>query len=466
VGVSWPQNIMNKILLINPSIPETIKNKDIWVPINLMFIGAVLKQNGIYTEILDLNIKQWNSINDKIREMVPTIVGITCIFSGQFPQVCKIASYIKKIANDIIIVVGGIHPTLYAKDILNHCDFIDWVAVGEAEYSFLDAIKSWENNRDLSSVDGWAYRDNGKVIINNKTAYIQDLDILPIPDYSLINLDNYKLDTCGWHNPRSLSIDYMIPILSSRSCPMRCNFCSMFLSMGTKQRFRSAKKVVDEIEYLYNRYGCRRFAFIDDNLTLKKSHIKEICENILFRNLNIQFETPNGISLSHLDKEVVDLMVKAGLIRVSLAIESGSDYIRNKIIGKHLDRNKIYDIIDLFRNYPEVYVKAFFIIGMPEDTLETLEDTYNMIKEIKIDQPCISNLLPFPGTKLFEQVVRDNLLVNELDMENLWQYPNFDFTDNKNFFVKPYKMTIPELELFRQRINILIKENVKCKKKY
>jgi hypothetical protein len=89
-----------------------------------------------------------------------------------------------------------------------------------------------------------------------------------------------------------------------------------------------------------------------------------------------------------------------------------------------------------------------------------------MIKEIKIDQPCISNLLPFPGTKLFEQVVRDNLLVNELDMENLWQYPNFDFTDNKNFFVKPYKMTIPELELFRQRINILIKENVKCKKKY
>jgi len=451
---------MKKILLVNPSIPDTIKNKDIWVPINLMYIGAVLKREGFYVEIIDLNIcKGKDAVMNRIEQMMPDIVGITSIFSGQFSQVCSISEMIKNTFEDIVIAIGGIHPTIYAQKILEHYNFIDWIVLGEGEYSFLEIIKTYTSG-DLSAIDGICYRHEGRVVINEKKEFIKDLDELPFPDYSLIKLSDYKIDTFGWHNPRGLPIDYMIPILSSRSCPMRCNFCSMFLAMGSKQRFRSPEKVVDEIEYLYNKYGCRRFAFTDDNLTLRKSHIKKICEEIIDRGLIIQFETPNGISLAGLDEEVVALMVKAGLIRVSLAIESGSEYIRNKIIGKHLKTEKIFEVIKLFEKYSEVYIKAFFIIGMPEDTIETLEETYRMIGEINVDHPCVSNLLPFPGTKLFKQVVEDDLLIDGINADNLWNHPDFYFTDNKNFFLKPYDMEMSELNEFRKKIDILVNKIV------
>src|SRR5208337_4375395 len=126
--------------------------------------------------------------------------------------------------------------------------------------------------------------------------FIGDLDEIPFPAYDLINLKDYYHDTSNWLNPKNLPINTSISILSSRSCPMRCNFCSMFMVMGPKWRCRSPQNVVDEIEYLYHKYNHRHFSFMDDNLTLKKSHVLEICNQIIERNLNIQFETPNGIA--------------------------------------------------------------------------------------------------------------------------------------------------------------------------
>lgn len=453
---------MMKVLLINPSIASNINNKDLWVPINIMYIGAVLEHHNIDVKIVDMNLCTIEELISTLSSFLPSIIGITSIFSGQFLEVMSIAKQIKQINSSLVVAVGGIHPTLYPKDILNNCSYIDWIILGEGENSFLETIKHHESKEGFSTVDGIVYRENGEIKINEKKKFITDLDNLPLPSYNLINIEDYKIDTSRWHNPKNLSIDYMIPILSSRSCAMRCNFCSMFLTMGIKQRLRSPSKVVDEIEYIYDRYGCQRFAFIDDNLTSDKEHIISICKDIVKRNINIQFETPNGISLMRLDEEMIDWMVRAGLIRVSLAIESGSDFIRNKIIGKHLSKEKIYEVVDIFKKYPQVFTKAFFIIGMPEDTVETLNETYNMVIDINADYPCVSNLLPFPGTRLFDQIVRDNLFVDTVDPSRFWDSSDFYFTNNKKFFVKPYNMEIEELNLFRKKIDDLIERERKC----
>ena len=205
---------MKKILLINPSIPKIIKNRDIWLPIRLMYIGGVLKKNNINVEIIDLNIIKDETIIEKIQKIKPDIVGITCIFSGQFSQVHLISKIVKKISKNIIVAIGGIHPTIYSKEILENCDSIDWVIIGEGEYSFLEAINKYYNNEDLFSIDGFAYRNNNKkIIVNKKTKFIENLDELPFPDYSLINLNDYKIYTSNCHNPKNIYIDYIILIL-------------------------------------------------------------------------------------------------------------------------------------------------------------------------------------------------------------------------------------------------------------
>lgn len=463
------------MLLINPQTPSFIENKEYYVPSSLLYLAAVIKRMGSEAHILDLNIfKPWKYDNpiefckkkiiDEISCLQPDIIGLGCLFSGQFPSVADYSETIKQHFN-IRIVIGGIHPTLYAKDILTNCPFIDWVVLSEGEETITSLIKTLEGNFSLDRIEGFAYRNNGNVIINNKRNFIKDLDSLPFPAYELINVEDYYHDTSNWHNPRNLPIKASLPLISSRSCPMRCSFCSMFMVMGQQWRVRSETNFLDEVEFLYHKYDHHHFSIFDDNFTLNRNRTLGICRGIVKRGIKAQFETPNGISVANLDEEVIEAMVAAGFIRITLAIESGSDYIRNQIMGKRLSREKIVEIIRITKKYPQLYVRAFFIMGMPEDTLETLQETYNMIKEIDIDKPIVSNLLPFPGTKLFEQVYRDKLFTEAINQNDQWKNELFYFTNNKKFFVKPYNLTLTQLCDYRLRFDVLLNEIITRKSK-
>jgi radical SAM superfamily enzyme YgiQ (UPF0313 family) len=225
--------------------------------------------------------------------------------------------------------------------------------------------------------------------------------------------------------------------------------------MGPKWRARTAQNVVGEIEYWYHTYQQTHFSFMDDNFTLDKPRTLEICSQIVGRNLNIQFETPNGLSLKTLDAEVLDALVSAGLVRISLAIESGSDFIRNKIMRKNVHREKIYEVVRLTKKYEHLYVKAFFIIGMPDETQETLMDTYDMIKEIDVDRIYLQNIVPFSGTDVFEQALRDNLLV-DVDAAHMFKSGAMYNTNYDRIFVKPYKLSLEDLREFRAKCDSLI----------
>jgi len=432
-----------------------------------MYLGAVLQDNGNEVKILDLKAMMPDDTKDPmsfyekilsktVKDFSPDLIGLSCLFSGNFPDLLKFSSFLKKHHKDIPIVIGGIHPTIYAEKILKDCPSIDYIVLAEGEEStvqMVNAIK--DGSYAFEKIDGFAFRKNGKIIVNKKTKYIQNLDSLPFPAYNLIDIKDYYEDTSEWHNPRNLSINTTLPIISSRSCPNRCNFCSMFMVMGPRWRPRSAKNVVDEIEYLYNKYDHHHFSFMDDNFTLNKRRTLEICSEIINRRLEIQFETPNGISINTLDEEVMDALISAGLVRTYLAIESGSEYIRNKVMGKHLSTEKIYEVIDRAKGYKQLVVKAYFIIGMPEETHETLEDTYNMIENIDVDRIYLHNVIPFPGTAVFEQAKRDNILV-DLDPDSLFKSDQLYITNYDRIFIKPYNLELDDLRKFRKRCDKLI----------
>lgn len=244
---------------------------------------------------------------------------------------------------------------------------------------------------------------------------------------------------------------------------MHCNFCSMFMVTGKKWRAESPKTVVNRIEFLYNNYGLRHFSFMDDNITLNKKRITDICDEIIKKELNIQWETPNGISLKNIDNDILGSMCNAGMVRTSLAIESGSEYIRNKVMGKNLSTEQIYKVVNLTKSYPTLYVQAYFIVGMPEDTEETLQETYNMIDKINIDYPRPTNAVPFPGTDLFNQCVKDNLFTEAVVIKNLWKTKHSLFKTGKNFFIKPYNLSIKRLDEIRSDIDNLVIKKMKEK---
>jgi len=231
----------------------------------------------------------------------------------------------------------------------------------------------------------------------------------------------------------------------------------MYTVMGPRWRARTPKNVVDEIELVYKKFKLQHFSIMDDNFSLNKKRVLEICSMIKERKLDILFETPNGLSINTLDEEVLDALVSTGLTRVSLAIESGSDFIRNKVMGKHLSREKIFEIINITRKYKDLYVKAFFVIGMPEETSETLMETYNLIKEINVDRIYLHNIIPFPGTKVFEQALRDNLFI-DINPNEFYKSDDLYITNFNRFFIKPYKLTLKDLQEFRSKCEILINE--------
>lgn len=458
------------ILLINPATPAYLPNKEFVIPQSLLSLAGVVEQAGMAVSILDLNThrpwdsQQWNEqwwqsvIAEHMDKAQSLLVGIGCLFSGQFSLVRQLARFIKVGFPQVAVVIGGMHPSIFAGQIIAHCPEIDYVVIGEGERQFAALVGCLTSAHDVdaSTIEGLAYRHKGQVCVQPQTRYIQDLDNLPMPAYHLIDFNDYAHRTSCWHNPKGLNFNLSVPLLSSRSCPNRCNFCSMYQVMGPRLRKRSPDRVVDEIQLLYEKYGQNHFSFMDDNLNLDRRHILRICHDIRRRGLNIQYETPNGLSTANLDAEVMQAMVASGWIRGAIAIESGSDYIRNQIMSKRLSRKKIEAVVHEAKKYPQLHLKAYYIIGMPEDTDQTLQETHDMICQLRMAEVYVTNLMPFAGTPVFEQACRDRLFVDDFDVENLWQTDGFHYHNNHKFYIKPYRMEMDQLFKWREAFDRLL----------
>ncbi len=454
-----------KVLLISPTKLSGLKASKGTIPVPLIHLAAILKQHSHEPFILDFSIipsqpeaNGYNPVRDilnqKIKDIKPDLVGINCFTTLHFPFTQKICETIKSLRQDLPIVIGGAHPSLFSKEILEHVAGIDYVIVGEGEVQMAMLANALEaqNLAQLKEIPAFTYRNSlGHVISNERKDYISDLDSLPEPAWNLINLPDYYADHSTWYNPKKLTFNTCVPILTSRSCPFSCNFCACYATMGRKFRKRSPQKVVDEIQMLHEQKGQNYFGFIDDNVNLDKQHILEICGEIQKRNLNIQYETTCGVHIASLTEEVIDAMADSGCVFVRLPIEHGNDRIRNDIIGKKLSREKIFSAASYLKKR-KILTSSMFIMGFPEETTASLDDTYKMIRELELDLNYVFNIIPFPGTRIFKQAMDDGLFIGDFDFNNLWKgLVNLDpVQDECRFFIKPYHMEIQELMHYRK----------------
>jgi anaerobic magnesium-protoporphyrin IX monomethyl ester cyclase len=288
-----------------------------------------------------------------------------------------------------LLVVGGPLPSLYPVDFLQ--DF-DVAVVGEGEKTMVDIVDCLEKRQDFSKVKGIAYKKNGKPIINPLQEFIEDLDALPFPTRDLFDNENYK-------NYYSKKFGYTTTsMITSRGCPFSCDFCSRPI-FGNDFRTRSPESIVAEVESIAS-LGYGRVWFSDDCFTLNRRHVIKVCDVLINKNLKIGWECLSRVDT--MDLEVARKMKQAGCIRVYFGIESGN----NKVLALMKKQITTEQASRAVRNAKQagLQVGAFFIVGYPGETDQTVLDTVNFASSLPLNYLSFTLPYPIPGTPLHERV--------------------------------------------------------------
>lgn len=409
-----------KVLLVNP--PQTFyPGSDPPagnLPLGLMYIAAVLQKNGYTVEILDAfmagaDFEEKNGesvtiglpfkrIKEDIQARKPDIVGIAGPFTSQIGHAIQTSKAAKEANPDILTVVGGPHVTLVPREFLTEANSVDIAVTGEGEYAMLEIAQYLEGKKPLSQIAGITYRQNGKVTLNERRPFIEDLDELPYPAYDLVDMEQYlgpsKIGYRSFQN-RAVSM------VTSRGCPFNCCFCSVHLHMGQGFRAHSAKYVLDHIQYVVDNYKVKNIFFEDDNLTLDLKRFEAICDGIIERKIKIGWETPNGVRADRLTLELLWKMKQSGCKSVFVGVESGDQQILDKVVCKSLDLNRV---VEFAKNSHEIGLKtgAFYIIGFPGETKQNMQRTVDFALEMKRKYDVGMHLFaatPNYGTKLYEE---------------------------------------------------------------
>lgn len=340
----------------------------------------------------------YNEIEERIKELKPNIIGVSCT-TPQISSAEKIFSMIKRIDKNIITILGGPHASVRPKECIANSD-IDFLVIGEGEYTLLELIQKLENGeKDFDDIKGIAYKKDKEIIITDRRSLIENLDELPFPARHLVPMEKYF--EANYFN--NVFKKRWTSILTSRGCPYGCNFCTIRLSMGRLWRRRSPENVVNEMELIKKNYKVDEIFFVDDNMTLIKERVEKICDILIGEKMKIKWCTPNGIRADTLDEKIMKKMKMAGCVSISVAPESGNQYVVRKIIGKNLDLNSVENAIRLARKVG-IDTFAFFVIGLVGETRENLNDTINFARKLLSlgVHSCHFNIaLPYYGTELY-----------------------------------------------------------------
>jgi radical SAM superfamily enzyme YgiQ (UPF0313 family) len=378
---------------------------DIWPAaehsIGLMYLSSVLKRR--FGERIDVKIRSLISLPNhsdedhenmlnQLNEIQPDVVGIRSLtISKDCVQV--VAKTVKDWNGDCFVMTGGPYATDDPFDALND-GLVDVAVIGEAENTLIDLIQCRFDKRSITQIPGIAFQLNGQCVKTPPRELISDLDSVPFPDYSEVDLDQFS--------NRFLNFTAKISsphanIMTSRGCPYSCAYCHNVL--GKKFRARSPENVFEEIRYVHDQFGITDFQIIDDIFNLDMERAKVICDLIINSGLKLAFAFPNAIRADRVDEELVDKMAEAGTKFTSIAIETASPRIQ-KLIRKNLNLDKAFKTIDLFAR-AGIVTRGFFMMGFPTETQGEVIETIEFAKRSSLCGATFFTVVYYPGTNLY-----------------------------------------------------------------
>jgi len=424
---------IKKVLLISPPnyafIISEVINFNINFPLGMAYIAAIAEQEGHDVKTIDCVAEGWQTqfklkdgrvrvglsaeeIENRVKEHSPDIVGISNLFLVQAEAANEVADIVKKVSKKIITVIGGAQATSQPKETLM-CQNIDYVVMGEGEIIFKRLLQHLDNQKDIDEVPGIAYRlPNGDIKINQRAAYITNLDSLPFPARHLFDMEKYfnQYNSHGTRKyPRYASVN------TSRGCPLKCTFCNVHDLSGRKYRYRSPENIIQELKLLKETYGVKEILMEDDNLTANRERARHLFQMMKDAKLDMEWDTPNGVAVFALDNDLLDLMKSSGCYKINLAIESADQAVIKNIIKKTLNLEKAISLINHAKKIG-LNVQSYFIVGLPGTTLEQMRKNFHFMRKYKMYESHTSIFVPYPGTELYNVCLEKGYFAPNFDL--------------------------------------------------
>jgi len=466
-----------KILLINPAIylERNFINYPLLPNLGLLTTASMLERSGYFVNIVDAfsmskemvitysNGKHRFGIsNNKIKEaIVKADANIVVIANTRFSDfasspcqgILELFKFVKLCnSNSFTILadfyIGGcdyisFDPALILKKIKE----IDVVNFGESEHTLMRLISLFFEKKNFRTVDGIAFRDEGKIIINNPKVSIDSLDVLPYPGFHLLNMSNYfqslrGLIRRGFIHEHSEN-KRILPLFTSRGCPYACIFCASYPYARRKWRASSARYILGEIDYLINKYNIEHFIFMDENMNADFRRFRDLVSGFTKIKKQFTWSVPNGLRADKLTKEVLIDMKKTGLGNLFISAESGEQKVIDRIIKKDLDLRTVVNVAVICRKI-KLQLSIHYVIGFPgekiKDIIKTLNFAMNLYENYNAI-PLLQFATPMEGTELYKICKKNSYFLryprieevpNLIMNESLIKTPHFNPKDLKN----------------------------------
>lgn len=333
----------------------------------------------------------------------PDIVGVSLPFTLMLKSALRIIDACKRLFPKAWIVAGGMHATLCPEDLYRECDY---VVIGDGRRPMTQIIRSFLAKQKSYEIPGVAFAENSKMVIIPREKEDAKLSRMGSPDWGDMDLSPFIQPVIFGDQRKGF------PVFTSAGCPFDCSYCSNYILSDRKVTYRDLNEVISEIQWLQKKYNIGLFTIADEVFTLDKDRVVEFCEMIEKKKLNIIWIVQTRASLVP-DKDILIKMKNSGARVISLGIESGnSDVLK---FNKGISRDQVVNAANLIKKLGFL-VYAGFIIGFPQDTIDTVWDTIRFPDELDLDSPGFQLMVPYPKTKVREIAEKDGgILTNDFD---------------------------------------------------
>jgi anaerobic magnesium-protoporphyrin IX monomethyl ester cyclase len=385
-----------KITLVNPPYPQSVHSHPPFIPLGIAYLGAVAEKAGHEVKVIDCQAEKltYDTFRTKIAENKPDIVGVTAT-TLLYKSALEIITIAKQAHPEATTLIGGSHASFWDENALQECPTLDFVVRREGEQTFIELLNKLQTKTSLDNVLGITFRKEGRTTRTPDRPFLEDLDTLPFPAHHLLPLNALK------HMGKIL-----FPLITSRGCVYWCDFCSTVRMFGRGYRMRSPKNVVDEMQFIHDKYGVNQVTFYDDAFTVNRDRVIKICEELHARKLDMTWDC--GTRVDMVDRELLKTMHGAGCFAVWLGVESGSE----AILGAMNKRIKLDQTRQAYKTAHDTGLMtiANVVLGFPGETEQTARETIRFVKELNPDDVGFYVATPYPGTPMYEIVKKNGWL--------------------------------------------------------
>ncbi|MFC1988634.1 B12-binding domain-containing radical SAM protein [Chloroflexota bacterium] len=413
------------LLLVNPGTRTQVYGglgaslSGVEPPLWAALTAAFVRQHGYSVNILDAEAENLSSDSsaDRIAGYAPLLTGIIVLGSNpsasstpKMTAAGETAAALKRKAPDAKIIFGGLHPSSLPERTLNE-EKVDFIAQGEGFYTILKLLHELKSGKKSGEykIPGLWYRQNGKVI-SNPPAPLVNPDDLPIAAWDLLPMEKYRAH--NWHcfDHISQRQPYAI-IYTSLGCPYNCTYCNIHALYNNKPgiRFRSPEKVINEIDLLVKNYKIRNIKLMDELFAINEDHVIRLCDLIIERGYDLNIWAYARVNT--VNERMVKKMKQAGVNWLCYGFESASQTVRNGVYKK-TEQNVTDRAIKMTRA-EGIYILANFMFGLPDDNMETMQETLDMAKGYNFEYVNFYMVMAYPGSQLYLDAVKQGLKLPE-----------------------------------------------------